>query len=91
MRIRINRGETLASTTISKKSFTDLPIYPPFSKRKLTEHSDTAQRKIPSKIEYGNYRNGPRKLLSLGRHMRNYEDYPQTKQQSGNTQANRAE
>ena len=36
--------QTLADTTDSKKCFTDWPIYPPYSKRKLTEHSDTAHR-----------------------------------------------
>ena len=31
-------------STDSKKGFTDLPIYPPYFKKKLTEHSNTAQR-----------------------------------------------
>ena len=43
LRIRITGGKT-ADITGSKKGFTDLPTYPQYSKKKLTEHLNTAHR-----------------------------------------------
>ena len=37
-------GEISVDTIDSKKGFTDLPIYPPYFKNNLTEHSNTAHR-----------------------------------------------